>query len=71
MIELLVVVVTAVVAMVVRRPTELRYAVWAIGLTVISLVAPGGRVLTIPFVMVLLIIWLFWLARRAAEREEL
>ena len=39
--------------------------------TVLSLVVQGGRVLTIPFVLVLIMIWLFWLARRAAEREEL
>jgi hypothetical protein len=70
-VELLIVVVTAVAARVLRRPPELFYAVWATGLTVLSLVAQGGRVLTIPFVLVLLMIWLFWLARRAAEREEL
>jgi hypothetical protein len=45
--------------------------VWVTGFTVLSLVMPGGRVLTIPLVLVLLIVWLFWLARRAAEREEL
>jgi hypothetical protein len=71
MIELAVLVATVVVAMVLRRPAELHYAVWATGFTVLSLVAPGGRVLTIPFVLILVMIWLFWLARRAAEREEL
>jgi hypothetical protein len=71
MTELVVLVLTAVAAMALRRPAELQYAVWAVGFTVLSLVTPGGRVLTIPFVLVLLIIWLFWLARRAAEREEL
>ena len=71
MIELIVLVSTVVAAMVLRRPAELRYAVWVLGFTVLSLVTPGGRVLTIPFVLVLLIVWLFWLARRAAEREEL
>jgi hypothetical protein len=70
MTELIVLVLTVVAAMVLRRPAELRYAVWALGFTVLSLVTPGGRVLTIPFVLILLIIWLFWLARRAAEREE-
>jgi hypothetical protein len=57
--------------MVLRRPAELHYAVWTAGFTVLSLVVPGGRVLTIPFALILLMIWLFWLARRAAEREEL
>jgi len=28
-------------------------------------------VLTIPLVIVLVMIWLFWAARRSAEREEL
>jgi hypothetical protein len=69
--ELIVLVLTVVAGMVLRRPAELRYAVWTIGFTVLSLVAPGGRVLTIPLVLVLTIIWVFWLARRAAEREEL
>ena len=71
MTELIVLVVTVVAAMVLRRPPELQYAVWTTGFTVLSLVAPGGRVLTIPFVLILLMIWLFWLARRAAEREVL
>jgi hypothetical protein len=71
MTELIVLVVTVVAALVLRRPAELRYAVWTTGFTVLSLVAPGGRVLTIPFVLILLMIWLFWLARRAAEREVL
>jgi hypothetical protein len=71
MTELIVIVLTVVAGMVLRRPAELQYAVWTTGLTVLSLVAPGGRVLTIPFALVLLMIWLFWLARRAAEREEL
>jgi hypothetical protein len=68
---IIVLVATVVAAMVLRRPAELHYAVWAIGFTALSLVVQGGRVLTIPFVLILLMIWLFWLARRAAEREEL
>ena len=42
-----------------------------LGLTALSVVTPGGRVLTIPFVMVLIMIWIFWAARRSVEREEL
>ncbi|HWP67624.1 MAG TPA: hypothetical protein VNO26_17125 [Candidatus Limnocylindria bacterium] len=68
---MIVLVLTVVLALVFRRPPELHYAIWTTGLTVLSLVVPGGRVLTIPFALVLLMIWLFWLARRAAEREEL
>jgi hypothetical protein len=71
MTELIVLVVTVVAAMLLRRPAELQYAVWATGFIVLSLVAQGGRVLTIPSVLVLVMIGLFWLARRAAEREEL
>jgi hypothetical protein len=68
---IIVLVATVAAAMVLRRPAELHYAVWALGFTVLSLVMPGGRVLTIPFFLILVMIWLFWLARRAAEREEL
>ena len=68
---MIVLVATVVAALVLRRPAELHYAVWATGFTALSLVMPGGRVLTIPFFLILVMIWLFWLARRAAEREEL
>ena len=68
---LLVLLGTAVLATALRRPPELFYAVITFGFTVLSMVVPGGRVLTIPFVLMLTIICLFWLARRAAEREEL
>lgn len=62
---------TALAAAVLRRPAELRYSVWAIGLTALSMIVPGGRVLTIPLTLVVVMIWLFWAARRSAEREEL
>jgi hypothetical protein len=71
MTALIVVILTVVTALALRRPAELHYAVWSLGLTVLSLVVPGGRVLTIPFALILLMIWLYWLARRAAEREEI
>ncbi len=67
---IVVLIVTGVAAMLLRRPAELYYAVWATGLTALSLVMPGGRVLTIPFALILMMVGLFWLARRAAEREE-
>jgi hypothetical protein len=68
---LIVLILTVVAAVALRRPIELHFAIWALGFTVLSLVVPGGRVLTIPFALILLMIWLFWLARRAAEREEI
>jgi hypothetical protein len=64
-------VVTTVLAAVFRRPVELCGTVITIGLTVLSMIVPGGRVLTIPFVTALILIWLVWAARRSAEREEL
>ena len=39
-------------------------------LIVLTFVFPRARVLTIPFVFVLILILLFWSARRGAEREE-
>ena len=68
---ILVSVATVVLAVAFRRPVELGYSIWTIGLTVLSMVVPGGRVLTIPLAQVLLMIWIFWAARRSAEREEL
>jgi hypothetical protein len=62
---------TIVLSVVFRRPAELRYSTFTVGLTVLSLIVPGGRVLTIPFALVLIMIWIFWAARRSAEREEL
>jgi len=54
-----------------RRPAELCYSILAIGFTAASVLVPGGRVLTIPLVLVLVMIWIFWAARRSAEREEI
>ena len=67
----LIVVATVVLAGVFRRPAELRYSILTIGFAVLSMIVPGGRVLTIPVVLVLVMIWIFWAARRSAEREEL
>jgi hypothetical protein len=39
-------------------------------MVVLSYVIPGGRVLTIPFCFVLILIMIFWSARVSAEREE-
>ena len=51
-------------------PTELKGSILTTILIVLTFVFPRARVLTIPFVFVLVIILLFWSARRSAEREE-
>jgi hypothetical protein len=71
LLSLLVLAATVALTGIFRRPAELRYSMLAIGFTVLSLVVPGGRVLTIPFALILVMIWIFWAARRSAEREEL
>jgi hypothetical protein len=50
--------------------SELKWSVLTFLLIVLSFVVPGGRVLTIPFVFVFIIILIFWSARVSAEREE-
>jgi hypothetical protein len=50
-------------------PSELKYAIIALALMIVSFVIPGGRVLTLPFFFVLVLVLLFWSARRSAERE--
>jgi hypothetical protein len=51
-------------------PSELKYAILAFVLMVLSFLIPGGRVMTLPFFFVLVLVLLFWSARRSAEREE-
>jgi hypothetical protein len=51
-------------------PSELKYASVSAVLMVLSFFIPGGRVLTLPFFFVLVLVLLFWSARRSAEREE-
>jgi hypothetical protein len=51
-------------------PGELKGSILTAILIVLTFVFPRARVLTIPFVFVLVIILLFWSARRSAEREE-
>ncbi len=50
--------------------TELKWSIITIVLTALTFVFQGARVLTIPFAFVLILIWIFWAARVAAEREE-
>jgi hypothetical protein len=51
-------------------PAELKGILLTTILTVLTFVSPRARVLTIPFVFVLILIALFWHARRAAERQD-
>ena len=51
-------------------PSELKGIALTTVLIVLTFVFPRARVLTIPLVFVLILIALFWSARRAAEREE-
>jgi len=51
-------------------PSELIWIVITSVLTVASVVFQPARVLAIPFATVVVLIAIFWAARRAAEREE-
>jgi hypothetical protein len=51
-------------------PAELKGIIATTVLIVLTFVFPRARVLTIPFFFVLVLIALFWSARRSAEREE-
>jgi hypothetical protein len=50
-------------------PIELVYAILSLVLTLLSFWMPGGRVLTLPFFFVFVLVLIFWSARRAADRE--
>jgi fucose 4-O-acetylase-like acetyltransferase len=51
-------------------PSELWGSLVTVGLIALTFVFPRARVLTIPFFFTLVIILIFWSARRYAEREE-
>ena len=51
-------------------PAELKGILVTTLLMVLTFVFPRARVLTIPFAFVLILIALFWHARRAAERQD-
>jgi hypothetical protein len=51
-------------------PSELKGAILTTILMVLTFVFPRARVLTIPFFLILVMIGIFWSARRSAEREE-
>jgi hypothetical protein len=48
-------------------PSELRYVIGTLVVLGISLVIPGGRVLVLPIIFVLILILLFWAAKPEAE----
>ena len=48
-------------------PPELRYTIGTLILLGISLWIPGGRVLVLPIIFVLILILLFWAAKPGAE----
>ena len=51
-------------------PRELIYTIVSAVLMVGSAVVPGGRVLTVPFAFVLILVLIYWAARVSADREE-
>mgnify|MGYP001226878084 FL=1 len=51
-------------------PSELKGIIITLIMTVLTFVFPRARVLTVPLIFVLILIALFWSARRSAEREE-
>ncbi len=51
-------------------PSEAKYALLALALTILSYLTHGGRVMTLPFFFVFILVLLFWSARRSAERIE-
>jgi hypothetical protein len=51
-------------------PAELKGTILTTIMLVLTFVFPRARVLTVPLAFVLILIWLFWLARWQAEREE-
>ena len=51
-------------------PSELWWTiVWTV-LTALSVIVPGGRVMTIPFAFCVILVLIFWSARRAADRQD-
>jgi len=51
-------------------PSELKGIIGTTVFIILTFVFPRARVLTVPLVFVLILIALFWSARRSAEREE-
>ena len=51
-------------------PAELKGILVSLVAIVLTFVFPRARVLTIPFFFVLVLIALFWSARRSAERDQ-
>jgi len=50
--------------------SELKGSILTIVLIVLTFVFPRARVLTVPFFFVLVLIWIYWAARVAADRAD-
>jgi hypothetical protein len=50
--------------------SELKWSVVTTILIVLTFVFPRARVMTVPLAFVLLLIWIFWVARIGAERAD-
>jgi hypothetical protein len=49
---------------------ELKGTIVTVILMILTFVFPRARVLTVPFFFVLLLIWIYWAARVAADRAD-
>jgi len=49
---------------------ELRYTIVGVVLLGITMIIPGGRVLVLPAIFLLILILLYWAAKPAAEKEN-
>ncbi len=48
---------------------ELRYTIAALVLLGITMVIPGGRVLVLPMIFILVLVLLYWAAKPRANKE--
>jgi hypothetical protein len=49
---------------------EFKWSIVTTVLIVLTFVFPRARVLTVPLVFVLLLIWIYWVARIQADRQD-
>jgi hypothetical protein len=49
---------------------EFKYSLLSLVLTIVSYLMPGGRVMTLPFFFVFVLVLLYWSARKSVERME-
>ena len=46
---------------------ELRYTIFSLGLLGVTMVIPGGRVLVLPAIFILMLVLLYWAAKPKSE----